>query len=146
MEIVFDESFKDIEPDNNSYFHLLIMCLTLKFCLGQSKTMSYIKLSYIFDITIKRKFGSSASTKLIEPWDVGGYFRITLLLANSLNLIKLDSGAKGLSISLTDKGLEYISPVTEDNAFSAYVNFLKTSKFTEKDFLEPTIKCEFNEY
>jgi hypothetical protein len=146
MEILFDDNLKDIEPDNNSYFHLLILCLSLKFCLGQSKAMSYVKLSYLFDVAIKREFSSSSNNKLIEPWDVEGYFRITFLLANSLELIEASAGAKGLAISLTTEGDEYIMPALNDGAFSEYVNFLKSLKLTEKDFLGPTIKCEFNEY
>jgi hypothetical protein len=146
MEIVLNEELSDYQPDSFYIVHLVILCSALKYCLGASKSMSFKKLSYLFDKVLKREKQMLRIKQTLFPWDVDGYFRKALILAKSEGYIELLSKSYELTVILTERGDTFVSSVESDGHFSDYIDMLKATKKSEKEFSQITLGCSLNEY
>ncbi|CAM3505368.1 hypothetical protein [Parendozoicomonas haliclonae] len=142
IEIQLKSHFLDSAPDNSTLTHLAIICGALKHCLGNAKTMSFIKLTYIFDKTINLKANAFSSKITLLPWTIDNDFKKSLIMAESNHFIELltDKSSKEIKISLTDKGDIYLSSVETHHAFADYLEYLKEIKIPENRFENPIIR------
>ncbi len=146
MEILIDNDLSDIHPDNTLIIHLVILCCALEYCLGSSKSMSFKKLSYIFDNVIKKNQAAFKATNTIVAWDIEGYFRKSLIMAEAGGYIKFLSKIGAITLQIDNKGRGLITLVEESNRFESYIGLVKKSKYKETDFKSPNIGCDLNEY
>ncbi|WP_028302370.1 hypothetical protein [Oceanospirillum beijerinckii] len=142
IEIQLKSRFLDCAPDNSTLTHLAIMCGALKYCLGSAKTMSFIKMAYIFDKTINLEANAFSSKITLSSWNIDNDFKKSLIMAESNGFIELivDKSSKGVRISLTDKGDMYLGLVEGHKAFSNYLEYLKEVKIPENRFDNPIIR------
>jgi len=141
MEIQLKPQFLDSAPDNSTLTHLAIMCCALKHCLGSAKTMSFIKLAYIFDKAINLEANAFASKITLSSWNIDNDFKKSLIMAESNGFIELlVDKSKGIRISLTDKGNIYLGSVETHQAFLNYLEYLKEIKIPENRFDNPIIR------
>lgn len=146
MQIILNDDLKDCYPDSFYVIHLFILCAALKYCLGASKTMSFRKLSYIFDNVLKKDKKSLSLKKTLLPWDVEGAFRKSLLLANAESYIEMLSKDSMLNVVLTDEGEEFIAKIESKGQLSSYLKLIKTINRKETEFSDFRIGCALNEY
>jgi hypothetical protein len=146
MEIVIDDDLNDLEPSASVYLQVSILLLVMRYSLGASATMSFIKASYMFDKALRKSFNFSNSNKLIEPWDLDGYFRKALLIANGLGYIDMKTSTEGIKLSLNKSGESFVDVITREGAFVDQVNLLRQNKIFESDFKNINVKCGINEY
>lgn len=146
MQIVLNEDLKDCRPDTFYVIHLFILCAALKYCLGSSKTMSFKKLSYIFDNVLKKDKECLSLKKTLLPWDIEGAFRKSLLLANSESYIEMLSKGSMLNVVLTDEGDKFIAEIESKGQLSSYLKLIKTINKKETEFSDFKIGCAINEY
>lgn len=146
MQIILNEDLKDCHPDSFYVIHLFILCAALKYCLGTSKTMSFKKLSYIFDNVLKKNRESLSLKKTFLPWDIEGAFRKSLLLANSESYIEMLSKDSMLNVVLTDEGEKFVAEIESKSQLSGYLNIIKTINKRETEFSNFRIGCALNEY
>ena len=147
IDISIQSEFLDDTPNNSMFLHLTIICGALKFCLGQSKKMSFIKLAYIFDKTINLESGAFSSKITLSPWLIGADFKKSLVISEAHEYIEFHSkDGKGIKISISSKGEEYISNIEGLNIFQNYLDYLREIKLAENRFESPTIRCETNVY
>ncbi|BBB29913.1 hypothetical protein [Neptunomonas japonica] len=141
IEIQLKPQFLDSAPDNSTLTHLAIICGALKHCLGNAKTMSFIKLAYIFDKAINLEANAFASKITLSPWNIDNDFKKSLIMAESIGFIELlTDKSKEIRISLIDKGEIYLSSVETHQAFVNYLEYLKESKIPENRFDNPIIR------
>jgi len=146
ININLDEDLVSNSPSNSFHLHLVILCGALKYCLGRSNSMSYIKLSYIFENTIALKSDAFKSKLTFRPWRIDGYFRDSIIKAESMGYIKFIQDAKmGIKISNTTLGNSYLSEIEVLNTFSSYRNYLNKITLNENKLAKPIIRCEINE-
>ncbi len=141
IEIQLKSQFLDSAPDNSTLTHLAIICGALKHCLGSAKTMSFIKLAYIFDKAINLEANAFASKITLSPWNIDNDFKKSLIMAESIGFIELlTDKSKEIRISLIDKGEIYLSSVETHQAFESYLDYLKEIKIPENRFDNPIIR------
>jgi len=146
MEIILSDDLQDYQPDSFYIVHLVILCASLKYCLGTSKSMSFKKLSYIFDNVLKKEEDRLRIKQTLLPWDIEGYFRKSLILANSENYLELLSKNSMLTVAITDQGENFVNSIEEGGQFSNYVELIKSVKRKETEFSQFNIGCAVNEY
>jgi hypothetical protein len=146
MEIVIDADLSDLHPDNTFVIHLVILCCALEYGLGSSKSMSFKKLSYIFDNVIKKNHSAFNAANSLVAWDVEGYFRKSLLMAEANGYLDFISKEGMFSLQINDKGKSLLAEVERSRQFESYISLVKKSKYKETDFKSPSIGCELNEY
>jgi hypothetical protein len=146
MEIILSDDLQDYQPDSFYIVHLVILCASLKYCLGTSKSMTFKKLSYIFDNVLKKEEDRLRIKQTLLPWDIEGYFRKSLILANSENYLELLSKNSMLTIAITDQGENFVNSIEEGGQFSSYVELIKSVKRKETEFSQFNIGCAVNEY
>lgn len=146
MEVILNEDLKDCHPDSFYVIHLFILCAALKYCLGTSKTMTFKKLSYIFDNVLRKDKESLSLKTTLLPWDIEGAFRKSLLLANSESYIEMLSKDSMLNVVLTDEGKKFIAEVESKGQLSGYLELIKTINKKETEFSDFRIGCALNEY
>lgn len=146
MEIILSDDLQDYQPDSSYIVHLVILCASLKYCLGTSKSMSFKKLSYIFDNVLKKEEDRLRIKQTLLPWDIEGYFRKSLILANSENYLELLSKNSMLTVAITDQGENFVNSIEEGGQFSSYVELIKSVKRKETEFSQFNIGCAVNEY
>jgi len=136
IEIELNPKFLDSAPDNSALTHLAIICGALKHCLGSAKTMSFIKLAYIFDKTINLEANAFSSKITLSSWNIDSDFKKSLIMAEYSEFIELltDKASKEIRMSLTDKGDIYLSSVETHQAFENYLEYLKEIKIPENRF------------
>jgi len=135
IEIQLNPSFLDGSPSNSTLIHLAIICGALKYCLGNAKTMSFIKLAYIFDKAINLEENAFSSKITLSSWNIDNDFKKSLIIAESNRFIDLlTDNSKEIKISLTDKGDIYISSVETHQTFKNYLDYLKKIKISENRF------------
>ncbi len=128
-------------PTESSFLHLTIICSALKYCLGRSKGLSFIKLAYIFDKTILLDEGAFSSKVTLLPWNISSTYRTSLIMAEANGFIEINSKSSGeMSIGIKDSGLAFISEIEEVGAFSKYIRFLKRANIPENRFDFLTIR------
>tara|TARA_R110001583_G_scaffold59030_1_gene175667 strand:- start:2415 stop:2852 length:438 start_codon:yes stop_codon:yes gene_type:complete len=142
IEIQLKSQFLDSAPDNSTLTHLAIICGALKYCLGNAKVMSFIKLAYIFDKTINLEANAFASKITLSSWNIDNDFKKSLIMAESNGFIEflIDKSSKEIRMSLTDKGDVYLSSVETHQAFANYLEYLKEIKIPENRFDNPIIR------
>ena len=141
IEIQLKSHLLDIAPENSTLTHLSIICGALKYCLGSAKTMSFIKLGYIFDKSINLKENAFSSKITLSPWNIDYDFKQSLILAQSIEFIELHTdNSKEVKISLTSKGETYLSSVDQHEAFKNYQDYLKEIKIPENRFNNPILR------
>ncbi|MBA6372733.1 hypothetical protein H4J56_15020 [Colwellia sp. BRX8-4] len=146
MEILIDNDLSDLHPDNTFIIHLVILCCGLEYCLGSSKSMTFKKLSYIFDNVVKKNQMAFKASNSIVAWDIEGYFRKSLIMAEAGGYIKFLSKAGAVTLQIDDKGRRLITMVEVNKRFESYISLVKRSKYKETDFKSPNIGCDLNEY
>ncbi|GEM_PF-3574961 len=146
MEIVLNDDLQDCHPDSFYVIHLIILCASLKYCLGASKSMTFKKLSYIFDNVLKKDNKSLQSKKVLMPWDIEGYFRKSLILANSEGYIELHSKNSMLTVVLSEDGECFLNKIEEHGSFLKYLELIKSVNRKEAEFSQFNIGCAINEY
>ncbi|RBP84312.1 hypothetical protein EBI01_05905 [Marinomonas rhizomae] len=136
IDIQLKPQFLDSAPDNSTLTHLAIICGALKYCLGSAKTMSFIKLTYIFDKTLNLEANAFSSKITLSSWNIDNDFKKSLIMAESNGFIELltDKASKEIRISPTDKGDIYLSSVETHQAFVNYLEYLKEIKIPENRF------------
>lgn len=142
IEINLGSQFLDGAPDNSTITQIAIICGALKYCLGGAKTMSFIKLAYIFDKAINLEVNAFKSKTTLSPWNIDNDFKRSLIIAESNNYIEIlpDKSSSGVRISLSDKGDVYLSSVETHRAFVNYLGYLKEIKIPENRFENPIIR------
>jgi hypothetical protein len=146
IDISLQSDFLDDTPNNSAYLHLAIITGALKYCLGQSKSMSFSKLAYIFDKAINKEAGAFKSKITLSPWIISSDFKKSLLIAEAHNYIELNpSPSNEIKINNSQDGDEYIAKIENLNIFEDYIEYLKKSKITEARFVRPVIRSELNE-
>ncbi|WP_076417958.1 hypothetical protein [Colwellia sp. UCD-KL20] len=146
MEIVLSDDLQDYQPDSFYIIHLVILCASLKYCLGASKSMSFKKLSYVFDNVLKKEGDHLQLKKTLLPWDIEGYFRKSLILANAENYLELISKNSMLTVVLTDHGEHFVSSVELSGHFLNYIELIKSVRRKETEFSKFNLGCAVNEY
>ncbi|MFT6128000.1 MAG: hypothetical protein ACJAVA_002497 [Flavobacteriaceae bacterium] len=146
MEILIDNDLSDLHPDNTFIIHLVILCCGLEYCLGASKSMTFKKLSYIFDNVVKKNQMAFKASNSIIAWDIEGYFRKSLIMAEAGGYIKFLSKAGAVTLQIDDKGRRLITMVEVNKRFESYISLVKRSKYKETDFKSPNIGYDLNEY
>ena len=142
ININLDTDLTVNSPSNFFHLHLMILCGALKYCLGRSNSMSYIKLSYIFENTIALKWDAFKSKLTIRPWRIDGYFRDSIIKAESMGYIQFKQDAKtGLKISNTILGDTYLIEIESLGAFSSYKSYLNKISLNENRLVKPIIRC-----
>ncbi|EHJ03306.1 hypothetical protein [Marinobacter manganoxydans] len=135
------ERFLGETPAESSFLHLTIVCGALKYCLGRSKGLSFIKLAYIFDKTILLDEGAFSSKVTLLPWNISSIYRTSLIMAEANGFIEINSKSSGeMSINLKGLGFEFISEIEKADAFSKYIRFLKLANIPENRFDFLTIR------
>ena len=104
------------------------------------------KLSYIFDNVIKKNQAAFKATNTIVAWDIEGYFRKSLIMAEAGGYIKFLSKIGAITLQIDNKGRGLITLVEESNRFESYIGLVKKSKYKETDFKSPNLGCDLNEY
>ncbi len=141
IEIQLESTFLDSAPDNSSFTHLTIICGALKYCLGSAKTMSFIKLAYIFDNTLKLEKYAFSSKITLSSWNIDSDFKRSLILAEFNKYIELlPDKSNELRVNLTDEGSAYLFSVEKHEAFKNYLHYLMDIKIPENRFQEPIIR------
>lgn len=141
IEIKLKSQFLDGAPENSTLTHLAIICGTLKYCLGNAKKMSFIKLGYIFDKTINLEKNAFSSKITLSPWNIDYDFKKSLILAQSIEFIELlTDNSKEAKISITTKGDIYISSVEHHQVFKNYLDYLKEINIPENRFNNPIFR------
>lgn len=134
-------------PLESSYLHLTIICSALKYCLGRSKTMSFIKLAYIFDKTMALESGAFDSKLTLSPWRISLTYKKSLILSEAHDLVELNSkDAKEVRISITDKGLDFVNGVEGLEVFNKYLDYLRDINIAENRFNSMMIRSMPNVY
>jgi hypothetical protein len=146
MEILIDSDLRDLYPDNTFLIHLVILCCALEYCLGSSKSMSFKKLSYIFDNVVKKNQTAFKATNSVVAWDIEGYFRKSLIMAEAGGYIQFLSKTGSITLQLGEKGSHLVAMVERNKRFESYIGLVKSSKYKETDFKSPNIGCDLNEY
>lgn len=141
IEIQLKSQFLDSAPDNSTLIHMTVICGALKYCLGSARTMSFIKLAYIFDKTISLEANAFSSKITLSSWNIDSDFKRSLIMADSNEFIELlTDKSKELRMSLTDKGEMYLESVEAHKAFVKYLEYLKETKIPENRFDNPVIR------
>jgi hypothetical protein len=142
IEIRLKSQFLDSAPGNSTLTHLAIICGALKYCLGSAKSISFIKLVYIFDKTINLEANAFSSKITLAPWNIDNDFKKSLIMAEFNDYIELipDKSTKELRIFLTEKGEVYLSSIETNKVFSRYFEYLKEVRIPENRFHNPTIR------
>ncbi|MGI2216093.1 hypothetical protein ACRN94_03665 [Shewanella baltica] len=146
MQIILNENLRDYHPDSFYVIHIFILCATLKYCLGTSKSISFKKLSYVFDNVLKKDNEISSVKKTLLPWDIEGNFRRALLLANAEKCINFLSKGSKINVVLTDIGENLVAEIENRGQLSSYLNIIKKTNIKEADFTHFEIGCSLNEY
>lgn len=133
-------------PTDSLMLQIAIVCAALKYALGSAKTMSFIKLAYLFDKTIDNATEASISRLALTPWVISKKYKNALLVSESYGYVELlAKSGKELRISLTDKGSDFLLEVERLRAFEKYVAFLKASKgLTESRFNSIKLRSEYH--
>ncbi len=135
ITIQLKSEFLDSAPDNSTLTHLAIICGALKYCLGGAKTMSFIKLAYIFDKTLNLEANAFASKITLSSWNISRDFKKSLIMAESNELIELlTDSSKEIRISLAGSGEAYLNFVETNEAFVSYLDYLKEIRISENRF------------
>ena len=146
MQVILNGDLRDCHPDSFYVVHLFILCASLKYCLGASKSMSFKKLSYIFDNVLKKESESLHVKNMLLPWDIEGAFRKTLLLASAEDYIELLSKDSKLNVVLAKDGEEFVAEIEIRGQFSSYLELIKKINRRETEFSQFNIGCTLNEY
>jgi len=143
IEIQLNPQFLDSAPDNSTLTHFAIICGALKHCLGNAKTMSFIKLAYIFDKARNLEANAFASKITLSSWNIDNDFKKSLIMAEYNDFIELlIDNSKEIRISLTDKGGIYLRSLETHQAFVNYLEYLKKIKIPENRFDNPVIRSQ----
>ncbi len=136
IEIKLKNTFLDSAPDNSTFTHFAIICGALKYCLGQAKYMSFIKLAYIFDKTINLENNAFSSKLTLSSWSVDSDFKKSLIMAESNKFVKftVDKQSNKIRLSLGENGDSYLRSLENARAFSVYIEYLKEIKIPENRF------------
>ena len=141
IEIQLKSQFLDSAPDNSTLTHLVVICGALKYCLGTSKAMSFIKLSYIFDKAINLESNAFSSKITLSSWNIDNDFKKSLIMAENNGFIEISINTSNeIRISLTDKGDIYLCSVEVNQAFLNYLEYLKEVIIPESRFDNPLIR------
>lgn len=145
IDIDFSDDLLDGMPTDSTFLHLTIICGALKHCLGTSKTMTFIKLAYIFDKTLNLEEGAFLSKITLSPWLISKVFKKSLIIAAANEYLELNAKeGKEIRISITSKGSYFIEKVERLNAFRAYLDYLKEIKLAENRFDNLKFRSEIN--
>nr|WP_324259396.1 hypothetical protein [Cellvibrio fontiphilus] len=141
IEIQLKSHFFDTAPENSTLTHLAIICGGLTYCLGGAKVMSFIKLAYIFEKTIRLEKNAFSSKITLSSWNIDNDFKKSLILAESNRFIEMLIDSSGeIKISITDSGKAYLNSVEQHDAFKSYLDYLKEIKISESRFKKPIIR------
>ncbi len=141
IEIQLKSQFFDGAPENSTLTHLAIICGALTHCLGSAKAMSFIKLAYIFEKTLKLEKNAFSSKITLSTWNIDNDFKKSLILAESNEFIELLIDSSGeIKISVIDKGRTYLNSVEQHDAFKSYLDYLKEINISESRFKKPIIR------
>lgn len=146
VDIFLPSEFLDDSPSDSQYLHFTIICGALKFCLGTSKAMSFTKLAYIFDKTMRLEDGAFNSKMTLSPWLISSDFKKSLIIAESLKFIELNVDSKNsVRTSNLINGDEFINEIENIGVFKAYIDYLLNAKVSEVSFESPVIRYGLNE-
>jgi hypothetical protein len=146
VDIVVSKNIITPEPLDDLMLRLVILCAALKHCMGNSKSMRFDKLSYLFDTAINRKPSISNISTGKHTWKVTRRFKQTLVRACTVGYISLEKKDSQLSIKLLDSGLLFLSDIESKLGFEAYISYLKNSQITDVLFSSTELRCEINEH
>lgn len=147
MKIILNNDLRDYHPDVFFIIHLVILCASLKYCTRRTKGLSFRKLSYLFDNTLKKDIDKLNIKSTFLPWNIEGYFKKALVLAEANDYITLVSNSSSvLHAELAPKGNEFIESIECSKQFEMYIELVKSNTKTETDFKLYEIGCAINEY
>lgn len=146
MEILLNDDLQDCQPDSSYYLHLFILCSSVKYCLGTSKSISFTKLSYIFDNVLSRNNEGRDVKNFILPWDLDGYFRKSLVLAHAQEYLSLTNKGGALFVQITDHGEIFLAEMEKEKRFENHLDYIKKTNRKETEFANLSLGCVFNEY
>ena len=128
IDIVVSKNIISPEPLDDLVLRLVILCAALKHCMGNSKSMRFDKLSYLFDTAINRKSSISNISTGKHTWKVTRRFKQTLLRACTVGYISLEKKKDGqVAIRLLSSGLLFLSNIESKLGFESYISYLKKS-------------------
>lgn len=141
IEIELNSRPLDNSPDNSTLTHFAIICGALRYCLGSARSMSFIKLAYIFDKTINLEENAFSSKVTLSAWNIDKDFKKSLILAEANGFLEFNSANKArVKISISDAGNEYLTSIEKNQVFTKYLKYLKDVKIPENRFNKITIR------
>jgi hypothetical protein len=147
VDIVVSKNIVAPEPLDDLMLRLVILCAALKHCMGNSKSMRFDKLSYLFDTAINRKPSISNISTGKHTWKVTRRFKQTLVRAYTVGYISLEKKNDGqVAIKLLDNGLLFLSGIESKLSFESYISYLRNSQMTDALFSSSELRCEINEH
>jgi hypothetical protein len=135
VDIVVSKNIIAPEPIDDLLLRLVILCAALKYCMGNSKSMNFEKLSYLFDTAISRKPSISNISTGKHTWKVTRKFKQALVRAYTVDYISLEKKKDGqMAIKLLDSGQVFLTEIESKHGFESYISYFKKSQMTDINF------------